>query len=104
MVPAHNPLDVPVVIDEEGRQLAGGAWALVPDTDEVRDAEAAQRLVLFPGGLPDDADPAILEAVYGSTDASPADPDDELDGDLEPSPSPSTAAAKKATGSRKATR
>lgn len=89
LIPAHNPLSVPVIIDADGRQLGGGEWGQVDaGLDIVRDAEAAQRLILFPQGLPDDADPAITAAVYpvpsAEGDASAPDPsavdgDDELE-------------------------
>lgn len=94
-IPAHNPLTVPVIIDADGRQLGGGEWGQVdPDLELVRDAESAQRLILFPAGLPDDADPAILAAVYPTPsadgDASAPDPS-AVDGDDEPESPKSTA-------------
>lgn len=63
-IPAHNPLTVPVIIDDEGRQLGGGEWgAADPDLEVVTTAVDAGRLILLPQGLPKDVDPAIAEAV-----------------------------------------
>lgn len=78
LIPAHNPLDVQVVIDADGRTLAGGAWGAVEPTDEVAAAVEAGRLLAFPDGLPGDADPAILAAVglAGDSDASTTADDD----------------------------
>lgn len=72
MIPAHNPLVSPVVIDAKGRQLGGGEWGPVdPEERAVIDAEAAHRLILFPQGLPDDCDPAVRAACYPSEVATP---------------------------------
>ncbi len=43
---AYNPTDGPVVIDREGRILAGGEWGAVTDNPAVTDAVNAGRLLL----------------------------------------------------------
>lgn len=75
-VPAHNLLDVPVIIDGEGRTLGGGEWGSVdPDVYAVQAAVDAERLVIFPQGLPDGADPVILAAVGQDLPATPTGDD-----------------------------
>lgn len=85
-VPAHNPTPGPVLVTDDGATLGGGEWGLVDgDLELVQDAVDNQRLIIFPQGLPDDADPEILAQVYPTPDvehdaddasAAPA-PDDE---------------------------
>lgn len=58
---AFNPTDSPVLIDAEGRSIAGQSWAAVEqDTPEVTEAAAAGRLVWpeTPDALAGDGTPA----------------------------------------------
>ena len=63
-IPAFNPTDRPVVIDDEGRQLGGGEWGRVdPDASPVVTALGLGALLVYPDGLGDDPDPEIARAV-----------------------------------------
>lgn len=75
---AHNPLDVPVRVDDDGHEIPGGGFGAVRrHTDLIRDHLAAGRLAIVdvdPDGR--DVDPAARDAARQAADLEAAEQPD----------------------------
>lgn len=66
---AYNSTDRPVVIDDEGRIIAGRDYGTVDDSkEEVKEALALDYLILVEVGTGADINPAAAEAARRTTE------------------------------------
>lgn len=97
-VTAYNPTDRPVVIDDEGRTVAGRSWApVIRQAEEVRGAYERGDLVTVSRPADDDElDPQAVEAFDATDELNEADGPEELAEVAEDTGATPTKAARKA--------